>query len=105
VSGELKESKKTSLSVVKTHPTPAMNNPKANPKLFQLPTLMLVSAGLQKLPGGSYLENPSNSTTKITRTEEMIPRIDVYASNDKGKNTVGISLVNGLCECPFYASS
>lgn len=94
MSGELQDSKKISSSVLKTHPTPAMNNPKANPRLFQFPTLMLVSAGLQKLPGGSYLEHPSNSTTKITRTEDMIPRIDVYASSDKGKNTVGISLVD-----------
>jgi hypothetical protein len=53
---------------------------------------MFVSAGLQKLPGASGLDNPSMITTRITSKEDKMPRTDVYDSRDKGRNTVGTNL-------------
>ncbi len=72
--------------------TPAMNKPNVIPNLFILATPMLVSAGLQKLPGASLLDIPSKKTTAINRIIEKIPMIEVYESKERGRNTVGIIL-------------
>jgi len=77
--------------------TPAMNNPKATPKCVKFATPTLVSAGIHRLPGASFFVNPSTMMTNTRRTVDTIPRIDVYDSRDKGRNTVGMSL-DSNCE-------
>lgn len=56
---------------------PAINKPKAMPKLPKLPIPTDVSAGLQKLPGLSGFEKPSKKMTAIINSVEMMPRMDV----------------------------
>lgn len=69
-----------------------MNKPKEMPSLSKPFTPMSVSAGLHRLPGESFFEKPSMNTTKVRRTVEAIPRIEVYDKSERGRNTVGISL-------------
>jgi hypothetical protein len=76
-------------------PTPAINNPKAIPRCVALSIPKEVSAGLQRLPGPSRLENPSMNTTRMIKNVDKIPRIDVYERRDNGINTVGINLRTG----------
>lgn len=56
--------------------TPAINSPNATPSSGKLPMLKLVSAGLQRLPGVSVLDKPSNNSTPIIKSVDKIPIID-----------------------------
>jgi hypothetical protein len=72
--------------------TPAMNNPNAIPSSFTFVTANSVGAGLNKLPGASFLEKPSIKMTNTIDMVEMIPNIEVYESSERGRKTVGIRL-------------
>lgn len=72
--------------------TPAMNNPKATPTFLGSETYRTVSAGCQRLPGVSSLENPSIIMQHTIRIVEIIPKTEAYAKTERGKNIVGIKL-------------
>jgi hypothetical protein len=57
--------------------TPAINKPKATPSSVVEPVPQDVAAGLQRLPGASGLEKPSTKMTRIMRSVEQMPNIDV----------------------------
>jgi hypothetical protein len=73
---------------------PAMNNPNAIPSSFTFVTANSVGAGLNKLPGASFLEKPSIKMTNTIDMVEMIPNIEVYESSERGRKTVGIRNIN-----------
>lgn len=69
-----------------------MNNPNAMPNS---PTPMIprfVGAGLQRLPGASFLEKPSMKMTTTRNIVDMMPRMEVYDRRERGKKTVGTRL-------------
>lgn len=69
-----------------------MNKPKATPNFLTSITYKTVSAGCQRLPGESNLENPSIMIHDIIKNVDMIPITEVYAKTERGKNIVGIRL-------------
>lgn len=69
--------------------TPAMNRPNATPSLETLWMPKSVGQGCQRLPGASIFENPSTKMTSSRRKVDMIPSIEAYESNERGRNTDG----------------
>jgi len=72
--------------------TPAINKPNAIPSSVIEPMPHDVAAGFHRLPGASGLENPSMKMTKMMRSVEQMPNIDVYDSIDSGRKTSGTNL-------------
>jgi hypothetical protein len=72
--------------------TPAINKPNAMPSSVIEPVPQDVAAGLHRLPGASGLEKPSMKMTKMMRSVEQMPKIEVYESIDNGRKTSGANL-------------
>jgi len=76
----------------KVRRTPAINKPNAMPSSVIVPVPHDVAAGLHRLPGLSGLDKPSIKMTKMMRSVEQMPNIEVYESIDKGRKTNGANL-------------
>ena len=70
-----------------------MKRPKDSPISLQFPGPKNVCVGLHILPGASGFENPSTKRTTMMRAVDMRPSIDVYDNTDRGRNRVGVILI------------